>query len=155
MKTAAILHYLLALALAPLLPGLINRVKAFFGGRYGPPLAQAYYDLWKLFQKRPVYSRTTTWVFRAGPLVNVAGLLVVLALLTLFSLPIGGLLGWGLAAAIISTVENEIYRIPLVVHASALAWSALVVAAAAGFSGLTVRRKLDRLDLVAVLKTRE
>lgn len=87
MKTAAILHYLLALALAPLLPGLINRVKAFFGGRYGPPLAQAYYDLWKLFQKRPVYSRTTTWVFRAGPLVNVAGLLVVLALLPLGRIP--------------------------------------------------------------------
>ena len=81
MKTAAVIHYLLAIALAPLLPGLINRVKAFFAGRYGPPIAQAYYDLWKLFQKRPVYSRTTTWVFRAGPLVNVACLLILVAYL--------------------------------------------------------------------------
>lgn len=82
-------------------------------------------------------------------------LLGELAVLTLLSLPFGGLLGWGLSAWIVATFENEIYRIPLVVHASALAWSALIVAAAAFFSGLTVRRKLDRLDLVAVLKTRE
>jgi putative ABC transport system permease protein len=82
-------------------------------------------------------------------------LLGELALLTLLALPIGGLLGWGLSAAIIASFDNEIYRIPLVVHASALAWSALTVVAAACFSGLTVRRKLDRLDLVAVLKTRE
>lgn len=87
MKVAAIIHYLLALALAPLLPGLINRVKAFFAGRHGPPVAQAYYDLWKLFQKRPVYSWTTTWIFRAGPLVNVACVLIVLALLPLGRIP--------------------------------------------------------------------
>ena len=37
---------------APLLPGLINRTKAIFAGRCGPPLLQAYYDLWKLLAQR-------------------------------------------------------------------------------------------------------
>jgi formate hydrogenlyase subunit 4 len=68
----AVLHVLLALALAPLLPGLINRVKAWFAGRRGPPLVQMYFDLWKLLHKGAVYSRTTGWVFRAGPIVGLA-----------------------------------------------------------------------------------
>ncbi len=63
---------LLALALAPLMTGIINRTKAFFAGRQGPPLLQAYFDLWKLLRKGAVYSRATTWVFRAGPMVGVA-----------------------------------------------------------------------------------
>ena len=48
---ASIAHVVLALLLAPLLPGVINRVKAWFAGRRGPPLLQAYYDLWKLSTK--------------------------------------------------------------------------------------------------------
>ena len=47
----------LAMWLAPLLPGVINRIKAWFAGRRGPPLLQAYYDLWKLLHKGAVYSR--------------------------------------------------------------------------------------------------
>lgn len=58
------------LLLAPLLPGIINRVKAFAGGRQGPPVLQAYYDLPKLFRKRMVLSRTVSWVFLAGPVVG-------------------------------------------------------------------------------------
>ena len=69
---------LLGLVAAPLLPGVINRTKAFFAGRRGPPLLQAYFDLWKLFRKGATYSRTTTWVFRAGPVVNFACLLAAL-----------------------------------------------------------------------------
>ena len=84
MSAASILHPVLAVVLAPLLPGVINRTKALFAGRKGPPLLQAYYDLWKLFRKGAVYSGTTTWVFRAGPLVNFACLLVALAVLPLF-----------------------------------------------------------------------
>ena len=71
--------------LTPLLPGVINRVKAWFAGRRGPPLLQAYYDLWKLLRKGAVYSRTTTWVFRAGPIVGLAAVLVATALV-----PLGG-----------------------------------------------------------------
>jgi formate hydrogenlyase subunit 4 len=78
-------HTLLALVFAPLLPGIINRTKALVAGRVGQPLLQPYYDLWKLLQKGAVYSRTTTWVFRAGPVIGLAAVLVALALL-----PVGG-----------------------------------------------------------------
>jgi putative ABC transport system permease protein len=53
------------------------------------------------------------------------------------------------------TLESEVYRIPLVITAPNVAWSLLTVLAASLVSALVVRRKLDRLDLVAVLKTRE
>jgi formate hydrogenlyase subunit 4 len=71
---------LLGLLLAPLLLGLVRRTKALFAGRTGPPLLQAYLDLFKLFGKGAVYSWTTTWVFRAGPAVGLAGALAALAL---------------------------------------------------------------------------
>lgn len=76
---------LLALILAPLLPGIINRTKALFAGRKGPPLLQLYYDLAKLLRKGAVYSRTTSWLFRAGPLVGLASVVS-----GLFVLPLGG-----------------------------------------------------------------
>jgi len=56
----------------PLLPGVVNRVKSRFAGRQGPPLWQLYADLARLARKGAVYSRTTTWVFRAGPVVGLA-----------------------------------------------------------------------------------
>jgi formate hydrogenlyase subunit 4 len=60
------------LLLPPLLLGVINRVKANFAGRRGLPLLQLYFDLWKLLRKGTVISRTTSWVFRAGPVVGLA-----------------------------------------------------------------------------------
>ena len=68
------------LVLAPLLPGVANRVKAFVAGRRGPPLLQLYFDLWKLLRKGAVYSRTTTWVFRLAPSVGLASVLLALLL---------------------------------------------------------------------------
>jgi formate hydrogenlyase subunit 4 len=85
MQTISILHPLTALILSPLLPGIINRTKAFFAGRKGQPLLQTYYDLARLFQKTPVYSQTTSWIFRAGPLAGLAS-----AITALLVLPIGG-----------------------------------------------------------------
>ncbi|MFA6029811.1 MAG: NADH-quinone oxidoreductase subunit H [Elusimicrobiota bacterium] len=82
-----LVHLPLALLLAPLLPGVIHRVKAFFGGRDGVPLFQLYYDLARLLRKGAVYSRTTTWVFRAGPVVVLASTLAALTLLPLGGLP--------------------------------------------------------------------
>jgi len=76
-----LLQYLAVLLLSPLLLGIINRVKAFFAGRRGVPLAQLYFDLAKLFRKTPVYSLTTTWVFRAGPVAGVGALVTALAIL--------------------------------------------------------------------------
>jgi putative ABC transport system permease protein len=82
-------------------------------------------------------------------------LLGELAVLTFLAIPIGLLLGYGMAALVVEAYDIELYRFPLVVTARTYAASALTVAVAAVFSGLVVRRKLDRLDLVAVLKTRE
>jgi formate hydrogenlyase subunit 4 len=60
---------------APLLLGIIGRVKAVFAGRTGPPLLQPYRDLLRLVRKGAVFSRTATWVFRAGPVVALAATL--------------------------------------------------------------------------------
>ena len=84
---ASIAHVVLALLLAPLMPGVINRVKACFAGRRGPPLLQAYYDLWKLLHKGAVYSQTTTWVFVAGPMVGLACVTTALLIVPLGSVP--------------------------------------------------------------------
>jgi formate hydrogenlyase subunit 4 len=54
---------------APALPGIVNRVKSLLTGRRGAPVTQLYRDLARLWRKGTVYSRTTTWVFRAAPLV--------------------------------------------------------------------------------------
>ena len=84
---ASILHVLLALLLAPLLLGVINRTKAKFAGRHGQPYLQSYYDLIKLLRKGAVYSRTTTWVFRAGPMIALAAVLIALAVVPLGGVP--------------------------------------------------------------------
>jgi formate hydrogenlyase subunit 4 len=81
---ASLFHIVLLLLAPPLMLGIIQRTKALFAGRRGPPLLQVYYDLWKLLRKGAVYSRTTTWIFRAGPIVSLAaviaaGLLVPIA----------------------------------------------------------------------------
>lgn len=62
----------LLLVVPPLLLGVIQKTKAWFAGRRGSPLLQLYFDLWKLLRKGAVYSRTTTWLFRAGPIVSLA-----------------------------------------------------------------------------------
>lgn len=81
------LHLLLLFGLSPLLSGVIGKTKALFAGRVGPPFLQLYFDIWKLLRKGMVISRTTTWVFRAGP---VAGLAVpVLAALLIPFGPVG------------------------------------------------------------------
>jgi putative ABC transport system permease protein len=82
-------------------------------------------------------------------------LLGELALLTAFSLPLGSAIGYGLSVLILESFTSEVFRIPLVVHANTVAWAWLVVLAASALSGLIVRTRLDELDLVAVLKTRE
>ncbi|MDO8303356.1 MAG: NADH-quinone oxidoreductase subunit H [Sedimentisphaerales bacterium] len=70
--TDTIIHIVLLLTLPPLLLGVINKTKAWFGGRKGPPVLQLYYDIIKLMRKGMVLSRTTTWVFIAGPVVTLA-----------------------------------------------------------------------------------
>jgi putative ABC transport system permease protein len=78
-----------------------------------------------------------------------------LALLTLIALPVGGVFGYSLSAAIVGMIDSEVYRFPLYVSRQAVALSFLGIIVATVLSGLVVRRKLDQLDLVAVLKIRE
>src|SRR5665213_1878004 len=78
---------LLAMLLAPLIQGVINRTKAIIAGRIGQQLLQTYHDLWKLMRKGAVYSHTTTWIFRAGPVVGLAAMIGALALLPFGAYP--------------------------------------------------------------------
>ena len=80
-------HILMAIGLPPLLLGVINKTKALFAGRLGPPLLQPYYDLIKLMQKGSVFSTTTTWVFRAGPVVGLVTAALAVLLIPLASSP--------------------------------------------------------------------
>ena len=77
----AVIQLLAALLLAPVLLGIVNRVKAVFAGRRGSPLIQAWYDVAKLLGKSAVYSRTTGWVFKAGPVVGLSAMILCAALL--------------------------------------------------------------------------
>jgi putative ABC transport system permease protein len=82
-------------------------------------------------------------------------LLGELAVLTLAALPAGAAFGYVLATLIVGSIESEVYRFPLYISTQAVAQSFLGIIGAALVSGLLVRRRLDRLDLVAVLKIRE
>ena len=78
------------------------------------------------------------------------------AVLVAIAIPLGLVIGYGLAGLTVATVgDTELYRIPLVVNDATFGAAAITVLAAAFVSGLVVRRRLNRLDLVAVLKTRE
>jgi formate hydrogenlyase subunit 4 len=87
MLARAALHLTLLLLCAPLLQGVIVRVKALFAGRVGAPLLQPYYDLARLLRKECVFSRTTTWVFLAGPVAGVAVPVLAALLMPFGALP--------------------------------------------------------------------
>ncbi len=77
------------------------------------------------------------------------------ALLIFVGLPLGCLAGYGLAWFITTGFGNELYRVPLIVEASTFGMAVVIGLIAAIFSAAVVRRRLDQLDLIAVLKTRE
>jgi formate hydrogenlyase subunit 4 len=84
-----LVHITVLLVMPPLLMGVINKTKAWSVAA-GPPLFQLYYDLLRLFRKDMVLSRTTTWVFRAGPVISVSAVLLagVLAPFGAFDAPL-------------------------------------------------------------------
>jgi putative ABC transport system permease protein len=82
-------------------------------------------------------------------------LLGELAVLTLLALPLGIGMGWLLVKIVCMFLDTEMYRIPFVVAPATYGFSVTVVVVAAILSGLVVRRRLDHLDLIGVLKTRE
>ena len=81
-------------------------------------------------------------------------LLAELATVTLVAIPVGLVIGRGLAALTLLMYDNELIRIPLVIEHSTYASSAAAVLVASALSGLVVRRRLDHLDLISALKTR-
>lgn len=82
-------------------------------------------------------------------------LLGELGLLTLVAIPLGFFIGYWLCAYIAQALASDLYRVPLIIEMKTYSLSAAVVLASATVSGLIVRHKLDHLDLVEVLKTRE
>ncbi len=82
-------------------------------------------------------------------------LLGELAILTLAAVPLGFVLGRSLCAFMIERMQSDLFRVPLVLTSWTYSFAATVVLAAGLASGLLVRRRLDHLDLVAVLKTQE
>lgn len=78
-----------------------------------------------------------------------------LALLTLLALPLGLWVGYGFALWLMGTMSNELFTFPMVVDPAAYARSALFVLATVAVCAAWVRRQVDKVDLVASLKSRE
>ena len=81
--TSSILQTLFIFAIAPLVVGVMRKVKAHFQSRIGAPVYQPYLDLSKLFMKGMVVSDTTSWVFLAAPLVTFASVAIAIGVLPL------------------------------------------------------------------------
>jgi putative ABC transport system permease protein len=76
-------------------------------------------------------------------------------ILTLLAIPLGYFIGYRMCALLAGAYQWELFRLPLFVSTQSYGFALLVVVLAAICSGYVVRRRLDRLDLVEVLKTRE
>ncbi|MDP2242001.1 MAG: ABC transporter permease [Burkholderiales bacterium] len=87
---------------------------------------------------------------------EVSGLLLgELAIELILALPLGWLLGYWLSFGIVQLIHSETFEIPLIIEPRTYAYATLATLAAGVISALIVRRRIDRMDLVAVLKTRE
>lgn len=82
-------------------------------------------------------------------------LLGELALGIAVALPVGMALGWALTHLIVDAMRSDQFLFPVVIRPRTYAWAALCVVAAGIASAMVVRRRIDSLDLVAALKTRE
>ncbi len=82
-------------------------------------------------------------------------LMVELGIIVILAQPLGWSLGYGFAWSVVRGFESDLFRIPFVIDASTFAWASIVVLTAASASALIVRRRVNRLDLIRVLKTRE
>ncbi|RUX28825.1 FtsX-like permease family protein [Mesorhizobium sp. M7A.F.Ca.US.011.01.1.1] len=82
-------------------------------------------------------------------------LLIELASIVALAQPLGWILGYLFSWSVVAGFESDLFRIPFVVNRSTFALASLVVLAVATLSALIVRRRIDSLDLVRVLKTRD
>ena len=87
---------------------------------------------------------------------EISGILLgELGVMTLIAIPLGMGIGYFFAWFLAIYLDQEVFRFPLVISLKTFGLAVSVVVAAAIISGLLVRRKLDHLDLVSVLKSRE
>jgi putative ABC transport system permease protein len=77
------------------------------------------------------------------------------AVVTALALPFGFAAGYGVCALLSARLETELYRMPLVIESSSYAWAFLIVLFSAVMSGFLISGRLAKLDIVAVLKSRE
>jgi putative ABC transport system permease protein len=82
-------------------------------------------------------------------------LLGELAIEIALAIPLGCLAGFGLAALLLRLMSQEVFELPLVVLPATYLYAAAAVTAAGIVSALVVRHRIDRLDLVSVLKARD
>jgi putative ABC transport system permease protein len=82
-------------------------------------------------------------------------LLGEVVLLIILGLPLGCILGWGLVLSLVSSFDTEVFRIPMVILPDTFGYSVLLVVAATALTAAMIRRRVDKLDLIKVLKTRE
>ncbi len=82
-------------------------------------------------------------------------LLTELGVMVILAQPLGWLIGHSFSRLVAKGFENDLFRIPLIINASTYAVSSLIVLGGALVSALIVRRRIDRLDLIRVLKTRD
>jgi putative ABC transport system permease protein len=76
-------------------------------------------------------------------------------LLTTIAIPLGCLIGYGLAAGIATLLSQELFRIPLIVSGRTFLSAAIVVIVSAIASSVSIGRRLQQMDFISVLKTRE
>jgi len=87
---------------------------------------------------------------------EVSGLLLGdMAIVIGIALPLGMLMGWGLTHGLVGALKSDQFMFPVVIQPRTYAWASLAVLGAGLASALVVRRRIDQLDLVAALKTRE
>jgi putative ABC transport system permease protein len=87
---------------------------------------------------------------------EVAGVLFAeLAALFLMAQPIGWLIGYGIGLAMVAAFSSDLYRVPFVIGREVFATASLVVLAAALVSAFAIRGRINNLDMIEVLKTRE
>lgn len=125
----SLLLWALALLTAPLFAGVIFKVKAFFGGRKGSPLLIHYYTLAKLCKKGSVYSTSTTFIFKLGPVVSLAA-----AATALLFVPIG-------AQAPVLTFEGDVIFVLYLLGLARFFTIAAAMDTASPFEGMGAARE--------------
>lgn len=78
-----------------------------------------------------------------------------LAAVVVLAQPLGWIIGYGIGRAMVAAFSSDLYRVPFIMGREVYATASLVVCAAALISALAIRGRINRLDLIAVLKTRE